>query len=68
MIVGLINIIEENTFKEERTHFSFREYLINKGKFERLSFYKALEAFDLYCKENRFLVEDRMHSVSELYQ
>ena len=66
--MDLINIIDENTFKEEITHYSFREYLINKGIFERLSFYKALEEFDFYCRENRFIVEDRMHSVSELYQ
>ena len=49
MIVNLLNIIEENTdhMFEETMHF--RDYLINKGIFERLSFYQAIDEFEIYC-------------------
>lgn len=43
MIVKLLDIIEENTDQFNNDTIHFREYLVNKGIFDRLSFYKALE-------------------------
>ena len=66
MIVNLINMIEENTDIQGSEVIHFKQYLINKGIFDRLSFYKALEEFQLYCLENRFIVHDYMHSIYDI--
>ena len=49
MIVNLINIIEENTDIQNSETIHFKQHLINKGILDRLSFYKALEEFQVYC-------------------
>ena len=67
MIVNLINIIEENTDIQNSIKIHFKQYLINKGIFDRLSFYKAIDEFQVYCIENRLAVNDYMRSIFELY-
>ena len=49
MIVNLLTLIEENTDHIYEDGYHFRDYLINKGIFERLSFYQALEEFEVFC-------------------
>lgn len=49
MIVNLLNIIEENTDMQNSLKISFKQYLIKKGIFDRLSFYKAIDEFQNYC-------------------
>jgi hypothetical protein len=67
MIVNLLNIIEENTDQLYEEVIHFREYLIKKGIFDRLSFYKALEEFELYLVEEQIEPGEYMASVFELY-
>lgn len=67
MIVNLINIVEDNTDIQNSTCIHFKQYLVNKGIFDRLSFYKALDEFQLYCLENRLIVNDYMRSIYDLY-
>ena len=45
----------------------FREYLLSKGIFERLSFHLALEELDVYCMEKKLEIDDHMPSIEELY-
>jgi len=42
MIVTLLNLIEDNTDQLYEEEMHFREYLLNKGIFDRLSFHLAL--------------------------
>lgn len=68
MIVNLINIIEENTDIQNSEAIHFKQHLVNKGIFDRLSFYKALEEFHLYCLDYKLIVHDYMRSIYDLYQ
>jgi hypothetical protein len=45
MIMKLLDIIEENTDQYNHETLHFRDYLLNKNIYDRLSFYKALEEF-----------------------
>ena len=67
MIVNLLTLIEENTDHIYEDGYHFRDYLINKGIFERLSFYQALEEFEVFCMEERLDVGNCMPSIQELY-
>lgn len=45
MIVKLLDTIEENADQYNHETLHFRDYLLNKNIYDRLSFYKALEEF-----------------------
>jgi len=63
-----MNIIEENTDKQSvSSQLQFKQYLIEKGLFERLSFSKAIEYFGSYCEENQLSIGNYMSSIYELF-
>lgn len=45
MIVKLLDLIEENTDSQHTETIHFRQFLVKKCIFDRLSFYRALEEF-----------------------
>jgi hypothetical protein len=68
MLKTLVNLIEENTDSHSMGNLHhFREYLQEKGLFERLSFYRAIDEFHLYCDEFHLTPGKYMKSIHELY-
>lgn len=68
MLRNLINVIEENTDSMADCPIHFREYLIEKGIIDRLSFYRAIDEFHLYVETYRLTVNPFMKSIYELFQ
>lgn len=69
MLSCLIQLVEENTDQQLMSRYNyFSRYLLERNLLERLSFYKAVEEFDKYCKENSFIVPECMSSIVDIFQ